>query len=199
MRRLMTRRSVLGGTLAFVASGCVPFRRSNSFGGKITTNYRVGDVALALAEPIYVAEARTYLVPFPPESIERAAKVYPPALVAGMQLGVVALYQKCTHLGCKVPWCSTSRWFECPCHAALFNRVGERKGGPAPRGLDHFAVVIDGGKVVIDSRQVFIGAADGTNTTGQEAEGPHCVGSVNVSVGSDGGANAPTLAPTTAA
>ncbi len=195
MRQSMTRRGFVGATMAFVASGCVPFRRSNSFGGKVTTNYLVGDVALALAAPIYVAEARTYLVPFPAESIERARKVYPPALVAGMQFGVVALYQKCTHLGCKVPWCSTSRWFECPCHAAEFNRVGERKGGPAPRGLDHFAVAVDGGKVVIDSRQVFVGAADGTNTTGQEAEGPHCVGSAR----SDGGTNAPTLASTTAA
>ena len=54
--------------------------------------------------------------------------------------GFVALYQKCVHLGCRVPFCETSQWFECPCHGSQYNRVGEKKGGPAPRGLDRFAV-----------------------------------------------------------
>ncbi|NCZ56520.1 MAG: hypothetical protein EBY86_07775 [Acidimicrobiia bacterium] len=63
------------------------------------------------------------------------------------------------------------------CHGSQYNRVGEKKGGPAPRGMDHFAVSINNGSVVIDTGAVFGGAAIGTNTTGQESEGPHCVGS----------------------
>ena len=42
--------------------------------------------------------------------------------------------------------------------------------------MDHFAV--DGharGDVVIDTGVVFTGVPIGTNTTGQEAEGPHCI------------------------
>jgi len=80
------------------------------------------------------------------------------------------------HLGCRVPWCKTSQWFECPCHGSQYNRVGEKKGGPAPRGLDRFALSVDGGIVNVDTKQVISGPPIGTNTTGQETEGPHCVG-----------------------
>ena len=89
---------------------------------------------------------------------------------------LVASYQKCPHLGCRVPECKSSQWFECPCHGSQYNRVGEKKGGPAPRGMDHFAVTVSAsGDVVVDTSTVFAGAAIGTNTTGQEAEGPHCI------------------------
>ena len=98
------------------------------------------------------------------------------ALLGGMEDGIVALYQKCPHLGCRVPECKSSQWFECPCHGSQYNRVGEKKSGPAPRGMDHFAVTVSGtGDVVIDTSAPIVGAAIGTNTTGQEAEGPHCI------------------------
>jgi cytochrome b6-f complex iron-sulfur subunit len=101
---------------------------------------------------------------------------YSDPIVAGMQLGYVALYQKCVHLGCRVPWCQTSQWFECPCHGSQYNRVGEKKGGPAPRGLDRFALSIssDGVMSVNTQGNPYVGPPIGTNTTGQEAEGPHC-------------------------
>ena len=70
---------------------------------------------------------------------------------------------------------STSQWFECPCHGSQYNRVGEKKGGPAPRGLDRFAVAVDGGIVIVDTGSIILGPPIGTNTTGQEAEGPHCI------------------------
>jgi cytochrome b6-f complex iron-sulfur subunit len=54
--------------------------------------------------------------------------------------------------------------------------VGWKKGGPAPRGLDRFPVTIDGNAVHVDTGIVVQGPPIGTNTTGQEAEGPHCVG-----------------------
>ena len=42
--------------------------------------------------------------------------------------------------------------------------------------MDHFAITIGGsGDVVIDTSTVFSGVAIGINTTGQEAEGPHCI------------------------
>ena len=44
--------------------------------------------------------------------------------------------QKCPHLGCRVPECATSQWFECQCHGSQYNRAGEKKAGPAPRGMD---------------------------------------------------------------
>jgi hypothetical protein len=32
----------------------------------------------------------------------------------------------------------------CPCHDSVFNGNGDRISGPAPRGLDHFAVSFSG-------------------------------------------------------
>ena len=92
-----------------------------------------------------------------------------------MDAGIIALYQKCVHLGCRVPACLTSQWFECGCHGSQYNRVGEKKGGPAPRGLDRFAMAVSGGSLSVDTGKIIQGPAIGVNTTGQEAEGPHCV------------------------
>jgi cytochrome b6-f complex iron-sulfur subunit len=127
--------------------------------------------------PVYSAEGRFYINPYPKDDVSKAKAIsaYGP-VIPGYEDGVVALYQRCVHLGCRVPWCVTSQWFECPCHGSQYNRVGEKKGGPAPRGLDRFVVSVDGGQVTVDTKTVIQGPPIGTNTTGQEAEGPHCVG-----------------------
>lgn len=51
-----------------------------------------------------------------------------------------------------------------------------RRGGPAPRGMDRFPVAVEDGSVTVDTGIVIQGPPIGTNTTGQEAEGPHCIG-----------------------
>ncbi len=129
--------------------------------------------------PFYVPEARTYLQPYPtdPGTQARAKQVYGSQPIwPGIQAGVVGLYQKCVHLGCRVPWCDSAQWFECPCHGSKYNRVGEKRDGPAPRGLDRWPLTIDGDNVTIDtSGAVVQGPPIGTDTTKQAAEGPHCV------------------------
>ena len=128
-------------------------------------------------EPFYLASGRFYINPYPKDAVPKAKRVQAySAVLPAYQSGIVALYQKCVHLGCRVPWCKSSQWFECPCHGSQYNRVGEKKGGPAPRGLDRFPVTVEGGSVFVDTKQVIQGPPIGTNTTGQEAEGPHCVG-----------------------
>jgi len=148
------------------------------FGSKVKVA-KVGDILAEIEAskgPKYVAEARTYLVPYPKEALVKGKAVYSGAVLNGMEAGVVAIYQKCVHLGCRVPWCGTSQWFECPCHGSQYNRVGEYKAGPAPRGLDRFAVSVDGsGLVTVDTAARTEGPPQGTNTTGQESEGPHCI------------------------
>ncbi|MGB2757866.1 MAG: Rieske 2Fe-2S domain-containing protein [Acidimicrobiia bacterium] len=158
---------------------------SAGFGGIITAG-SAADIAAYIAAnraPFYVPEARAYLRPYPrpgakpdevQEALAKAKKVYSPPIVAGMEAGWTALFQKCVHLGCKVPWCGSSQWFECPCHGSKYNAVGEKQGGPAPRGLDLFAVKV-GGTITIDTGVVISGPAIGTDTTGQKAEGPSCV------------------------
>jgi cytochrome b6-f complex iron-sulfur subunit len=154
---------------------------SGGFGAKIRAG-KVDEVMDAIntkKEPFYVGAGRFYIQPYPKDSVAAAKKVGSyAAVVEGYDQGFVALYQKCVHLGCRVPWCKTSQWFECPCHGSQYNRVGEKKGGPAPRGLDRFVVSVEGGAVVVDTKMVIPGPPIGTNTTGQEAEGPHCIGAV---------------------
>jgi len=173
---------VLGLSLAGLGTAVVgflwPVLEPGGFGSVIL----VGDVTdinatIATKQPFYSPEARAYLNPYPPIDLPKAKLAgYSDPILAGMQLGYVALYQKCPHLGCRVPWCQSSQWFECPCHGSQYNRVGEKKGGPAPRGMDRFALAVSStGSVSINTSTVFVGPAIGTNTTGQEAEGPHCV------------------------
>lgn len=67
--------------------------------------------------------------------------------------GILALWQKCTHLGCAVPWVEEEGQFHCPCHGSLFDKFGEVTGGPAPRPLDIFPVSIKSGEVWVDTSQ----------------------------------------------
>jgi len=123
----------------------------------------------------YYPEGRMWVTKYPAAALGAARGVYTQEL-EGMEAGYTALYQKCVHLGCRVPECKTSQWFECQCHGSQYNRNGEKKGGPAPRGLDRFPLTVANGKVNVNTGIIIIGPPIGTNTTGQEAEGPNCVG-----------------------
>ncbi|HUL60494.1 MAG TPA: Rieske (2Fe-2S) protein [Anaeromyxobacteraceae bacterium] len=69
--------------------------------------------------------------------------------------GFLAISSKCTHLGCTVNWNERDQVFPCPCHASTFDLRGDLRSPPAPRALDLFPVVIDGGIVKVDtSRRV---------------------------------------------
>ena len=63
--------------------------------------------------------------------------------------GVLALWRKCPHLGCSVPWRGgfsfegDTGWFRCPCHGSTYTKAGIRVFGPAPRSMDTMAVDID--------------------------------------------------------
>lgn len=65
--------------------------------------------------------------------------------------GFLALYQKCTHLGCAVPWEPDKGQFVCPCHASAFEADGEVINPPAPRPLDRFPVSIVDGQISVDT------------------------------------------------
>ncbi len=150
---------------------------TGGFGGKVRAGNKQ-DILAEIAEkkqPFYVPEARAYINPYPESALPRAKQVYSDPVLPGLEAGVIALFQKCVHLGCRVPWCQTSQWFECPCHGSKYNRVGEKKGGPAPRGLDQFPIELSGDQVTINTGTVVQGLAIGVETTGQEAEGPSCV------------------------
>lgn len=88
---------------------------------------------------------------------------------------VVALSWRCPHLGCKVPFCESSGQFECPCHGSVFNRVGEYRAGPSPRGMDRYAYEVSDGFVVMDTGSVSLGSVPGSETIDEPVRGPSCV------------------------
>lgn len=70
--------------------------------------------------------------------------------------GFLALWQRCTHLGCTVPWREDEGLFHCPCHSSLFNRKGEVIGGPAPRPLDLFSLRSEDGELVVETSRPIV-------------------------------------------
>ncbi len=185
-RRQFFNRSLvalMGLSLATFGAAVLAFlwpKLSGGFGSKITVG-KIDDIKAEVRAGkgfFYLPEGRAWITEFPKADLAKAKKAYPTAVYNGMAAGLNALYQKCPHLGCRVPNCDSSQWFECPCHGSQYNQVGEKKGGPAPRGMDRFGLTVDAiGTVTIDTGTVFPGPPIGTNTTGQEAEGPHCINS----------------------
>ena len=72
-------------------------------------------------------------------------------LVRAKDGGFLAVYRRCTHLGCAVSWEADQNQFVCPCHAAHFDFYGDVENPPAPRALDTFPIEIAEGQVVVDT------------------------------------------------
>lgn len=107
--------------------------------------------------PTFFPEAQAWLVPMDASQVPGSSFEGLP-VVAGAddgETGLMALWQKCVHLGCRVPECSSSQGFECPCHGSKYNYHGEYDSGPAPRNLDRFALEVDPqGNLIIDTGNV---------------------------------------------
>jgi len=184
-RRQFLNRSIVGFmsfSLSAFGAACIAFLwppPSSGFGSKINVG-NVDDVKARIRANngfLYVPEGRMWVTEYPVDKVPKAESVYAAPVLEGMRNGLVALWQTCPHLGCRVPECKSSQWFECPCHGSKYNRVGEKRGGPAPRGMDRFGMQVDpSNNFIVDTGALFQGPAIGTNTTGQEAEGPNCIG-----------------------
>jgi cytochrome b6-f complex iron-sulfur subunit len=86
--------------------------------------------------------------------------------------GFLALYWKCPHLGCTVPWrdnfsfvdpatgANKQGWFRCPCHGSTYNDAGVRVFGPAPRSMDHMELTIEGGNISVNTGSITKGTED---------------------------------------
>jgi cytochrome b6-f complex iron-sulfur subunit len=156
-----------GASLAFL------WPKLTGFGSTITVPDTLGAIKDQIAStraPYYYGAGRFYLINYT-GSGEAAGGPY--AGIVGD--GLMALYQKCAHLGCRVPFCDQSRWFECPCHGSKYNYAGEWQLGPAPTGLHRFKVTVSGESVQVDTSKVILGPPRGTNTIHQAPEGPFCV------------------------
>ncbi len=122
--------------------------------------------------PAFIPEARAYVVPVDEASLSE--QFAGRGVAAG---GLMALYQKCVHLGCRVPWCATSQGFECPCHGSKYDFIGEYFGGPAPRNLDRFGVEVVNDRFIIKTGTIFQSPRAPRRTV-PYPQGPSCIGAV---------------------
>jgi cytochrome b6-f complex iron-sulfur subunit len=126
--------------LAQLAGAFLPFfwpRKVGAFGGTVNAG-AVGD--FKVGEVKKITEGKFFISRVPE--------------------GFMALWQKCPHLGCSVPWLDSgpsldniapSGRFNCPCHGSVYDRYGQIKGGPAPRPMDMFPLTIRDGRILVET------------------------------------------------
>ena len=167
-RRSFLRVSAFSALSLFLGSQIAGFlgffnlRKPTGFGG--TINVAASRVPQPGAEPVRISEGKCWLVNLTgPEG---------DVLGVGGTGGVMALYWKCPHLGCSVPWNGGFNgatvnfpgiigWFRCPCHGSTYSRAGIRVFGPAPRPMDTMAITVNGdGSLNVNTGAITRGTAD---------------------------------------
>ncbi|MEI6664723.1 MAG: ubiquinol-cytochrome c reductase iron-sulfur subunit [Chloroflexota bacterium] len=144
-RRSFIRGSFLGG-LGLALLGSVGLfvdflypRGVRGFGGPVAagkiTDYKKG------AEPKHFLDGQFYVTNLDPKETRAGG--------SGGGSGLIALWHKCPHLGCTVPWRpefeyeGDKGWFRCPCHGSTYTKAGVRVFGPAPRPMDTMQIEVD--------------------------------------------------------
>jgi cytochrome b6-f complex iron-sulfur subunit len=177
-RRDFFRKSLITSMLVFGAefgAGTIAFLWPNLRGGfgSVINAGSLADIKAQLADgPVYVGAGRFYIIGWEGTAGDGQAAYTDLGVTAD---GIMPLYQRCVHLGCRVPYCGSSKWFECPCHGSKYNGAGEYELGPAPRGMDRFRVTVEGDSVLVDTSEVVLGPPKGTDTIGQPPQGAFCV------------------------
>ncbi len=150
-RRKFMRTSFLSAMGVFTAGATVTFlvffwpKKVGTFGATV----KVGDAAQFPPGSVTpFRDGRFYLVHTRPED-------------GG---GYLALYWKCVHLGCTVPWREAEDGtyggktykgiFRCPCHGSQYLYTGQNFAGPAPRPLDIMEVQVAGGAISVNTGKI---------------------------------------------
>lgn len=173
----VSRRELLRGSLAAglgiwlleVTAGTIGFLWPNlegKFGGDVLIG-TLDDVKAAVPDlpvdqgfPAYFSSAKAFVILINPNQQEFIPGE--DSTGDGTSVNVRALYQRCPHLGCKPNACEKNFWLECPCHGSRYDRLGVKAAGdqygPAPRGMDRFAVKVDGaGALTINTGKITLG------------------------------------------
>ena len=167
-RRQVLRGGVFASLLGFIILSVGSFlnffdpRHITGFGGTFTIP--AAQIPKPGADPAYFITAKAYLVNLKPG--EGGGNGVNPSEKGG----ILALYQKCVHLGCTVPWrpdfefLGSKGWFRCPCHGSTYTIGGGRVFGPAPRSLDTFLVTPGAnGSVIINTGKITLGNINDPN------------------------------------
>jgi cytochrome b6-f complex iron-sulfur subunit len=170
-RRMLLRRALaagvgllavewLGGSLAFAwsaGSAAAPKVRIGTLDDLVAIN---PDLPVREGFPTYVPAARAFIVLVNPDigGFQTGTDV----TGNGSALNVRALSQRCPHLGCRPNPCVEDFWFRCPCHQSRYDRLGFKAEGelfgPAPRGMDRYAIDVDAdGVLTVDTAKITLG------------------------------------------
>lgn len=173
----VSRRELLRGSLAAglglwlleVTAGTIGFLWPNlagKFGGDVVigtfddVKAFVPGLPVDQGFPAYYQSAKAFVILINPAQQQFIPGEDPTG--DGTSVNVRALYQRCPHLGCKPNPCEKNFWLECPCHGSRYDRLGIKAAGaqygPAPRGMDRFAVKVDSaGSLTINTGKITLG------------------------------------------
>lgn len=194
----LTRRDVLtfgfGLGAGFLALYLALEAADDPESGRTITNFADATTALDAGPVAPIAAATAGGAPwYPPDPNSRLAVVSfdrtdralaemylerpggPDYAVQGDQ-ALVALILRDPHLGCRNIFCTSSQWWENPCHGEHYNRIGEHQSGPSPRGLDRYPTTIEDGRLLINIGRTVMGPLPGDGALDQPPSGPHCIG-----------------------
>ena len=155
-RRMFFNRAILGFFGAFLATQGLAYlaflwpKVKGGFGTPISAG-NIDDLRAEIIQadgtivPKAIPAGQAWIVPFRGEISKSGFADIASSIVVGegAQAGLMAIWHRCPHLGCRVPECLPSQGFECPCHGSKYNFHGEYVGGPAPRNMDRFMVTVD--------------------------------------------------------
>ena len=121
--------------------------------------------------PLPVIEGHFLLVNLLPDEGRVASDTQPSAG------GLLALWQKCPHLGCTVPWkadfvspndpLKRKGMFNCNCHGSTYTRAGALVRGPATRAMDTMEIEVTKEGIVVQTGKI----RRGTNANPRMAVG----------------------------
>lgn len=167
-RRSFLRVSVFAGLTLGLGAWTASFlgffnrRKPVGFGGVVTVTK--AQIPQPGADPARISEGKFWL-----SNLQGAQG---DVLGVGGTGGLMALYWKCPHLGCSVPWNPAFNgaavnfpgvvgWFRCPCHGSTYSRAGIRVFGPAPRPMDTMLLTVNAdGSLSVNTGKITTGGAD---------------------------------------
>lgn len=135
-------------------------RKLSGFGGPVPVT--PDRIPAPGADPLRIVEGRFWLVNLEPGTTPNGEETLG---------GLLALWQKCPHLGCTVPWNSgfdfrgRRGWFRCPCHNSTYTKEGGvLVFGPAPRSMDVFPLEVQQDRsIVVQTGRDFEGSGGAQN------------------------------------
>jgi cytochrome b6-f complex iron-sulfur subunit len=130
-------------------------RHVKGFGGPVAAG-KVADYKQG-ADPIHNLDGQFWIAYLDPKETR-------PGGTGGAD-GLLALWHKCPHLGCTVPWRpefvfnDDKGWYRCPCHGSTYTKAGVRVFGPAPHGMNVMEIDIDAaGNVTVQTGKITTGS-----------------------------------------